>query len=123
MIEQDLDEFARRYIAVWNEPDPAVRRKQIAELFADDADHYTPSVHAHGHAALDERIISAYTRWVLAGEYRFEAVPGANGHHDAVRFTWHMVHLADRQVISVGFDLITVDDEGRILTDYQFVDR
>jgi hypothetical protein len=36
----DLNDFARRYIAVWNEPDAALRRKAIIELFAPDAAHY-----------------------------------------------------------------------------------
>jgi hypothetical protein len=123
MTDLDLDRFAERYIAVWNEPEPEARRKQIAELFAADADHYTPSVHAHGHDALEERITKAYTVWVAPGEHYFRAVPGANGHHDSVRFNWEMVRRADEQVISVGFDFITRHDDGLIRTDYQFVDR
>ena len=119
----DLNAFAESYIAMWNEPDPQRRREAIAELFAPDAAHYTPSQEVHGHAELETRITSAYKRWVAPGEHVFRARPNADGHHDTVRFSWEMVNLASREAVSVGFDFITLDSEGRIVNDYQFLDR
>jgi hypothetical protein len=84
----DLDEVARRYVAVWNEPDSVRRREAIAELFAADAAHYTPSQEAHGHAELEARITTAHEKWVEPGDYIFRAVPNANGHHNTLRFNW-----------------------------------
>jgi len=33
----DPNQFANRYVAVWNEPDPDLRSKAIAEIFGDQA--------------------------------------------------------------------------------------
>jgi hypothetical protein len=118
----DLNEYARRYIALWNQPDPTLRRTAIAELFAPDAAHYTPSQEVHGLAELEVRITTAYEKWVEPGVYAFRAVPNANGHHNAVRFNWEMVTLASGEVDSVGFDFIVLDDSGLIKSDHQFID-
>ena len=32
----DLNDLRERYVAVWNEPDPGARRKQIEALWAPD---------------------------------------------------------------------------------------
>jgi hypothetical protein len=119
----DPNDFAHRYIALWNEPDAGQRRKAIIELFAPDAAHYTPSHEVHGHAELEARITTAYEKWVKPGVYVFRAVPNANGHHDAVRFNWEMVARDSDTVESVGFDFIILDESGLILSDHQFIDR
>lgn len=77
----------------------------------------------HGHDELEVRVTTAYQRWVEPGAYVFRAAPGANGHHNAVRFHWELVTLATAEVASVGFDFVLLDDGGRITSDHQFVDR
>ena len=32
----DPNEFAHRYVAVWNEPDPELRRQVVADVWATD---------------------------------------------------------------------------------------
>ncbi|MEU7916201.1 nuclear transport factor 2 family protein [Microbispora bryophytorum] len=118
----DLNDLARRYVAVWNEPDAAVRREMIAQLFAPGAAHYTPSMEAHGHAQMEARIATSYDKWVEPGAYVFRAVENATGHHDAVRFNWEMVRTASGEVDSVGFDFLTLGEDGRIRTDHQFIE-
>ncbi|TKA03307.1 nuclear transport factor 2 family protein [Actinacidiphila oryziradicis] len=118
----DLNEFATRYIALWNEPDAGARRRAIAELFAPEAAHYTPAQEVHGHAELEERVTTAYEKWVKPGAFAFRAVPNANGHHNAVRFNWEMYSVATDETDSVGFDFIVLDERGLIETDHQFVD-
>lgn len=119
----DLNDLARRYIAVWNEPHADLRRVAIGELFAPDAVHYTPTREVHGRAELEARITGAYEQWVEPGVYTFRAVPNANGHHDAVRFNWEMVRLDTGKVESVGFDFLVLDQDGLIRSDHQFVDQ
>ena len=118
----DLSELAQRYIAMWNEPDADRRRIDIEALWAADSAHYTDSREAHGYEALAERIGRAYEQWVAPGQYVFRAVDNANGHHNTVRFNWEMVTTDSAQVVSVGFDFLLLDDEGRISVDYQFID-
>lgn len=118
----DLNELADRYIALWNEPDPELRRAVVESLFASDLDHYTPSLEAHGHDGMVDRVTLSHDRWVKTGEHVFRAVSNADGHHGTVRFNWHMVHVPTDAVVSVGFDFLTLDENGRIRTDHQFID-
>ncbi|HEX4725799.1 MAG TPA: nuclear transport factor 2 family protein [Pseudonocardiaceae bacterium] len=118
----DLSELAQRYIAVWNEPDAERRLAGIEALWAVDCAHYTDIREAHGYDALHERIAKAYEQWVAPGQYVFRAVDNANGHHNTVRFNWEMVTTDSDQVVSVGFDFLLLDDQGKISVDYQFID-
>lgn len=118
----DPNDLARRYVAVWNEPDAGVRREMISALFAPEAAHYTPSMEVHGHAELEERIATSYDKWVAPGGYVFRSVANADGHHDTVRFNWEMVRTATGEVDSVGFDFLTLGEDGRIRTDHQFIE-
>ncbi|MCX4750416.1 nuclear transport factor 2 family protein [Kitasatospora sp. NBC_01287] len=119
----DPNAFVERYIALWNEPDAELRRKRIADLFAPDAAHFTPSQEVRGHAELEVRVTKAFDSWVRPGEHAFRAVRNANGHHGAVRFNWEMAHLASGEAVSVGFDLVLLDQDGLITSDHQFIDR
>ncbi|MGW5365834.1 nuclear transport factor 2 family protein [Actinopolymorpha pittospori] len=119
----DLNDLARRYIELWNEPDAERRRHAISDLFAPDAAHYTPTREFHGHTELEARVTTAHEQWVEPGEYVFRSVPNANGHHDTVRFNWEMVRLDSGKVESVGFDFLVLDENGLIRSDHQFLDR
>jgi hypothetical protein len=76
----------------------------------------------HGHDELQERVTTAYEKWVKPGVFAFRAVPNANGHHGSVRFNWEMYRVADGSTDSLGFDFMTLNDQGLIVTDHQFVE-
>ncbi|MEU1367990.1 nuclear transport factor 2 family protein [Streptomyces sp. NPDC005803] len=118
-----LNTLARRYIALWNEPDPVVRHALVDELFAPDCAHFTPSREVRGRAAMVARVADAHDRWVAPGSHRFRAVPDADGHHGTVRFHWEMVEVATGTAVSVGFDFLVLDAAGLIAGDHQFIDR
>jgi hypothetical protein len=42
--------------------------------------------------------------------------------HDAVKFTWEMVSREDGAVAGGGLEVLLLDEEGRIATDYQFIE-
>jgi hypothetical protein len=140
----DLHAFADRYLALWNEPDPAQRRARIAELFAPGggqvladppqevravADHHqfpAPTLAVHGHGALDARVTRAYELFVAPGEYRFAAAAEPTRLLDhVVALPWTMVSTADGSpAVGVnGVNLLHLDEDGRIATDYLFVGR
>ena len=56
-------ELVDRYVAVWNEPDAALRREGIAALWAEDGAHFTPSLEARGYQALKARVGGAYEKY------------------------------------------------------------
>ena len=116
-------ELVDRYVAVWNEPDAALRRESIAALWAQDGAHFTPTLEACGYEALDARVTGAYEKWVKAGGFVFRSSGTAEAHHNGVWFNWEMVSAAGGAAAAVGFDFLVLGDDGRIRLDYQFLDR
>jgi hypothetical protein len=108
----NVTELVDRYVAVWNEPDAEKRRRGIAALWAEDGAHFTPSLEARGHKALEARVAGAYEKWGFV----FRSAK------NLLRFNWEMVP-AGGAVAAVGFDFLVLGDDGRIRLDYQFLDR
>jgi hypothetical protein len=140
MSDLDVQAVAGDYVALWNEPDPAARRKRVRELWADDALHVlvnppqavreaaadlavpAPPLQVSGLDALEARVARAYEMFVAAGEHHFE-VDG-----DPVLLTpevigvrWSMVTTAGGETVGGGLDVLALDDDGRIRTDHQYV--
>jgi hypothetical protein len=134
----DLKELADRYMAVWNEPDPQQRRKTITGLWTEDgvqvlqppqeirqtaaALGMTPTLTARGHDALQVRVTRAYEEFIAPGEFSFRARDNAARLEDVVKFNWEMVRRSDGTVAAVGLGILVLGDDGRIRTDYQFIE-
>jgi hypothetical protein len=116
----DAQQLADRYVAVWNETDPAARREQIAALWAPDGEHYVRTLEVRGHAALEQRVIGSYEKNVRDAGHRFRARANAQVLRNVVTFHWEMV--AGAAVVAVGHEVLVLDDRGRIATNYQFID-
>ncbi|WP_069163140.1 hypothetical protein [Nocardia altamirensis] len=138
--DTELARFAEQFAALWNESDAEVRRKQIRELWAPTATQTLvdppvemreqvenlqfalPALEVRGHDALERRVTRAFEMFIESGEYAF-AVPAATRlPAGLVGVTWTMVTKADGSIAGGGFDVIGLDDEGRILTDHQFIE-
>lgn len=117
-----LKALAENYVALWNEPDTQRRRVALAALWAQDAIHRTPSIQAKGHAAIEARLLGAYERWVRDGGCEFVLIDEVSGHHDVVRLRWAMRNKQDQATLSIGSDVLLMDDAGRIRFDYQFIE-
>jgi hypothetical protein len=133
-------ELADRYVAVWNEALPEVRRATVRELWAEDGVHIlqppdevvtiasrpgvgvTAVFQARGHDELTARVESAYTEFVASGQMTFRRRGEVSRVHDVVRFSWEAVLAADGSVGGWGTDFLILDTDGRIRADYQFVE-
>lgn len=136
----DITRWAEKYVAQWNEPDPAVRAGLIRDLWATDGVQVlvdppeeireaaralafpVPPLEVRGHDALTARVARAYEMFVAAGEHTFEAAEAAAlllANVVAVR--WSMVSSRTGEAVGGGLDVLTLDDEGRIRTDHQFI--
>ncbi|SNR41622.1 hypothetical protein [Actinomadura mexicana] len=136
----DVKQVADRYLAQWNEPDPAARSTLIREMWAPDATHVlvnppeavrdaaaalgvpAPPLEVHGHRALDARVARAYEMFVAPGEHVFEIAEEPVvllPHVIAVR--WAMVTADGGEAVGGGLDVLYLDGDGRIRTDHQFV--
>lgn len=117
----DTQQLADRYAAVWNEPDPAVRRTAIEQLWRPDGEHFVKTKEARGYAALEERVGDAYDKNVRIGGHAFRAVRNAQRLHDVITFNWEMIEPATLEVLAVGLEFLRVDADGRIVSDHQFI--
>ena len=55
----DFDAVAERYLAIWNQTDPAARRTLLEEACTDDVTYVDPLVDVAGRAALDGVVAAA----------------------------------------------------------------
>ena len=113
--------IADRYVAVWNERDPEARRQAIRALWAPDALHYVDTREARGYDALEQRIIGSHNRLVRDAGNQFRAVHNAQALRNVVTFNWDMMSPEGGKVLAVGLQFLTIDENGRILIDYQFM--
>jgi hypothetical protein len=118
--ETTMDAFVARYMAMWNDPDPAARRATIESQWAPDAANSTLTMEAVGLDAIEARVTKAYESYVGTGLHRFQEHEPYVEHHGAVRVWWEMVAVADGTVAALGHEFLVLDGEGRIVSDHQF---
>lgn len=120
MDESNLD-FVERYVALWNEPDAGARRRIVEDLWTADGANYTQATQAVGYDALDARVTAAYEDYVGSGKYVFRTHLPPVRHHGVVKVTWEMVTVPGHEVASIGIEFLALNDQGRIVSDHQFI--
>jgi hypothetical protein len=81
----------------------------------------TPTFQARGHAGLEAKVARAYEEFVAPGTFRFRPRDNAARLGDAVKFGWEMVDSGG-EVAGAGLEFVILDADGRIRTDYQFIE-
>ena len=114
-----LAEFIRRYVAVWNERDADARRQSIAALWAPGGATCHSQLDARGWAAIEARVTSAHDKWVRDGGFVFRPRQDA-AHHNVVKLVWEMLPAGGGEVAATGLNVLILDPDGRINSDYQF---
>jgi hypothetical protein len=135
----DAKELSERYVSVWMEADPSVRREIIRELWAPDGAHVleppreirdaatrlgfrTPALEARGYEALEARVTRAYEQFVAPGQFLFRPRDDASRLREVVKFRWEMIPARGGAVAAVGLDILFLDAEGKIAIDHQFIE-
>ncbi len=131
-------ELAKKYVALWNEPDADRRRRIIAELWTEDGRHIlqppqeiraiaarpglalTAILEARGYEEIESRAASVYEHWVGSEGLSFRRHDDAERLGDVVKFHWEAVGK-DGEVVAVGLDFLVLAADGRIERDYTFV--
>jgi hypothetical protein len=116
-----VDQFVGRYVSMWNEADPARRRRLIEDLWAPDCANFTRLNEYRGWDALEARVRVSWEKWGRDEKCLFRT-RHFERHHDALRFTWEMVNAGDGKIRSVGIELLLLARDGRIRADYQFIE-
>ncbi|MFI6843702.1 hypothetical protein OG535_30270 [Kitasatospora sp. NBC_00085] len=137
MTTLTAQEIADRYIALWTEPDPALRRKAIELVWAEGGVHVLQppveirdraaelgfedtALEAAGYDAIETRVSRSHREFVAPGEFTFRARDTAVRLRDCLRFTWEMVPVDGGEPVGSGLEVLLLDDEDRVTTDYMF---
>ena len=109
-----------RYFEAWNAAEPEELAKAVAAAWAADGSYTDPLADVSGHEGIAAVITAA--REQFPG-FSFRPTGAVDGHHDTARFGWELVSEADGSAPVAGFDVITLDADGRIRAVLGFLDR
>jgi hypothetical protein len=128
MVGEQIKEFlmtdpkhiAERYIALWNEPDPAVRRALLAQDWTDTATYVDPQARVRGIAEIDALIGGVQQRFP---NFSFRLIRKPDGHGENVRFSWSLGPGDYVDAPIEGTDFAVLEEDGRIVAVTGFLDR
>jgi hypothetical protein len=115
----DFDAIAAKYIDAFNAVDADERKKLVADLFSEDVSYIDPMAAVAGHDGVDAFIAGAHAQfpgWV------FTLVGPVDGHGGQARFGWSLGPEGEEPPV-LGFDVVVVDEDGRISRVLGFLDR
>jgi hypothetical protein len=109
-----------RYIASWNEPNPARRRELIARTWTENGTYVDPLVVAEGHDTIDAAVAAAQAQFP---GFVFRLAGPIDAHHHVARFTWELAPEADADAIVTGLDVTVFASDGRLRAVHGFLDK
>lgn len=98
------------YGEAWHEPDDDRRRQLLERAWAPDAVYCDPLDHIVGREALVAHI-GAFQQSTVGSSIDITAE--AVRHHDNAHFPWAITDATGAQVLT-GFDVVQLDEQGRI---------
>jgi hypothetical protein len=110
--------IANRYIALWNETDPARRRALLAQGWAENAAYVDPLAKGEGHEEISALIGAVQQRFP---GFLFRLAGRADGFADRLRFSWTLGPASEADMIQ-GTDFAVVED-GRLRSVTGFLDK
>ncbi|MDJ0387830.1 nuclear transport factor 2 family protein [Roseomonas sp. E05] len=119
MTATDAQTLATRYIAAWNETDPARRRALLAGLWTEDATYRDPLMQGAGHEGIAALIAGVQARFP---GHRFALAGRPDGYADRLRFSWTLGPEAGAPLVA-GTDFARLAEDGRLRTVCGFLDR
>ncbi|OIJ93978.1 nuclear transport factor 2 family protein [Streptomyces monashensis] len=110
---------AARYFEAWNAIEPEALKKAVAAAWTTDGGYTDPLADVRGHEGVAAVITAAHEQFP---GFVFRPLGTVDGHHDTARFGWELVG-EDGSAPVAGFDVVTLDEEGRIRQVLGFLDR
>ncbi|MEV0224462.1 nuclear transport factor 2 family protein [Streptomyces sp. NPDC050704] len=109
-----------RYFEAWNAAENEALAKAVAAAWTTDGSYTDPLADVSGHDGIAAVIAAAHEQFP---GFSFRLTGTVDGHHDIARFGWELVSTADGSAPVAGFDVISLDGEGRIRSVRGFLDR
>jgi hypothetical protein len=114
-----MSDLMERYLLCWNETDPTARRALLDEHWNQDASYTDPLAEVRGRDAIDAVIAAVQGQFP---GFVFSARGTVDAHHQQARFGWGLGPGGADPIIE-GFDVVVLDDDGRIATVLGFLDK
>lgn len=114
-----MSDLLADYLSCWNETDAQQRRTLIERHFVPNVTYSDPMAVAHGIDELDATIGGVQAQFP---DFVFSAAGAVDAHHDQARFSWNL-GPRDAEPVVIGSDVVTLDDDGRIVMVLGFLDR
>ena len=114
-----MQEIIERYLAAWNETDPARRRSLVDALWAEDGSYTDPLADVRGREAIDGLIGAVQQQFP---GLVFTLGGAVDAHHGQARFTWHLGPGGGEPIV-IGFDVAVLNGGGQIGSVYGFLDK
>jgi len=114
-----MNDVVARYLACWNETDPAARRQLIDSTWAPAASYTDPLVQARGRDEIDATIAAVQGQFP---GFVFSLAGPVDAHHQQARFSWGLGPEGAEPVVT-GFDVAVTDGEQQIVTVLGFLDK
>jgi len=115
----DFNAIGTKYIDTFNTQDPVQRKQLIGEVFATDVSYVDPMAAVEGHDGVDAFITGAHQQFP---GWTFRLVGDVDGHHDQARFAWGLGPEGN-ELLVLGFDVVNLDENGKIKAVHGFLDR
>jgi hypothetical protein len=106
-----------RYIASWNETDPAKRRALIEQTFTEEATYVDPLMKSESRSGIDQMLVAVQERF--AG-LAFRQAGKIDAYEDRIRFSWELGPEGG-PAIAGGTDFATIET-GRLAEIVGFID-
>ena len=114
-----MQEIVEKYLAAWNETDPAKRRALVDEVWAENGSYTDPLADVRGRAEIDGLIGAVQQQFP---DFVFTLGGAVDAHHEQARFTWHLGPAGAPEPVVIGFDVAVLDGD-RIGSVYGFLDK
>lgn len=112
----DITALVDRYIAAFNETDPAHRQALVAETYAEGASYVDPMARAEGHASIDAMIQAVQAQFP---GHSFRRRGEVDSHNGRVRFAWELVGPdGGAKVAGIDFGMIAADGRFQAITGF-----
>ncbi|MER6328200.1 nuclear transport factor 2 family protein [Streptomyces sp. NPDC001034] len=109
-----------RYFEAWNATGAEALAKAVAAAWSEDGTYTDPLADARGHEQIAAVIRAAHEQFP---GFEFRPTGDVDGNHHIARFGWELVSTADGSAPVAGSDVITLAEDGRIVSVLGFLDR
>lgn len=119
-LQDRYESAVARYFEAWNAGEDEALAKAVAAAWTADGSYTDPLADVSGHDGIAAVIAAAHEQFP---GFVFRLTGTVDGHHDIARFGWELVSTADGSAPVAGFDVISLDTDGRIRSVHGFLDR